>query len=418
MELSYYLATLSVVPLFAFRAFVPLAATAFVARFGAELAPLAGAAGVQLLDEIPRWATDDVALLILGAFAVIEVMLNKAPETREVLRYTDIQLKAIAAFLTCFYLVDGDPGELWEHVRQEGLSTGYAWGQSFAYTWSFAIGSLVWFIATLRAAMYGALDEIDPDDSTGLVRLLSWMEDAVGFLGVAAAVFLPGLALLFAGATIAALWLVRRGLEARERRQMARCPRCQALNPLSAIECRQCRDALPSPSPIGWLGTARAGRAGDLEAHRLALLGAKRCRSCATRLVARRLDQRCPACDTAAFPDEAALERYLDRLGARLPKTLGVCLAFGAVPLFGLIPGILYYRISLIASLRYYVPRTLGWLARVAVRIGGLILLTLQPVPLVGALTLPLLCWLNYAVYGAAVRRRAPALAAAAAVGA
>jgi hypothetical protein len=414
MDISFYLATLSVIPLFAFRAFVPLAATAFVARFGVELTSWVDAAGVTLLEEIPSWATDDTALLILGVFAVIEVMLQKVPETRDVLRYSDTQLKAIAAFLTCFYLVEGDPRELFEHIRQEGLSTGFAWGQSFAYTWSFGIGSTVWFVATLRRGMYSALTAVDEDDSIGLVRVLSWMEDAIGFFGVAAALLLPGLAVVLAGFAVVALEVVRRGLEARERRQLAPCGACQTPNHLSAVECAQCRERFPAPSPVGWLGVARVGRVDDLDAHRLRLIGAKRCRSCATRLVERRLDQQCPACDTPVFPDEAALDRYMEHLRARLPKTLLVCLVLGSVPLLGLIPGILYYRISLIASLRYYIPRTMGMFARICVRVLNLILLMLQVVPLVGAVTLPLMCWLNHAVYGAAVRRRAPALGRAA----
>lgn len=119
MELSFYLTSLGVVPLFAFRAFGPMLATAIVARLGADWAVLADVAGIRLLSGLPPWATDDTTILILAAMTGLELLLNKVPETRELIRYSDTQLKAIAAFLVCFYLVEGDPRELLEHIRQE-----------------------------------------------------------------------------------------------------------------------------------------------------------------------------------------------------------------------------------------------------------------------------------------------------------
>jgi hypothetical protein len=412
MEFSYYLTSLGVIPLFAFRAFGPLLATALVARFGTEWAPLSEVAGIQLLAGLPSWATDDTTLLILTGMTALELLLNKVPEARELLRYSDIQLKAIAAFGVCFYLVEGDPRELLEHIRQEGLSTGYALGQSFAYSWSFGVGAMVWFVATLRRSVYAMLDAIDEEDSLGLQRLLSWMEDAIGFLGVMAVVFFPVLGVLLAGLALLVLLGVRRFLESRERKQMAPCEGCQTLNHLSGIQCSNCRASLPQPHPVGVLGVAKLGRVDELDPHRLRLVANKRCPSCATRLVEKRLRQSCPICGTAVFADSTALDAYLASLEAKLPKTLAICLGLSSVPLVGLIPGILYYRVSLISSLRYYVPGAMGIGTRWLVRMLNLLLLLLQVVPIVGAVTLPLMCWLNFRVYSAAVRRQASTLAA------
>ena len=82
-----------------------------------------------------------------------------------------------------------------------------------------------------------------------------------------------------------------------------------------------------------------------------------------------------------------------------MPKTLGICFALSFIPVFGLIPGILYYRLSLISSLRIYVPLSTGCLMRWVIRIINLILLGIQWVPLLGSLTLPLMCLVNYQVY-------------------
>lgn len=284
-------------------------------------------------------------------------------------------------------------------------------GQSFAYSWSFGIGSLVWFVATLRRSVYGLLEAIDEEDSLGLQRLLSWMEDIIGFLGVIAVVFFPVLGVVLAGLALLVLATVRRILEAREHKQMAPCPGCQTRNHLSGVQCSQCRVSLPQPHPVGLLGVAKVGRVENLDPHRLRLVANKRCPSCATRLAEKRLQQRCPECDTAVFADATSLEVYLASLEARLPRTLVICLGLSSVPLVGLIPGILYYRISLISSLRFYVPGAVGFGVRWLVRVLNLLLLLLQVVPFVGALTLPLMCWLNFRLFSAAVRRQAGVLA-------
>ena len=148
----------------------------------------------------------------------------------------------------------------------------------------------------------------------------------------------------------------------------------------------------------------------DLDDHRLRLVANKRCPSCASRLVEKRVGQCCPQCATAVFADSAALHGYLASLGSRLPKTLAICLGLSSIPLVGLIPGILYYRVSLISSLRHYVPGAAGFGVRWLVRMLNLFLLLPQVVPVVGAVTLPLMCWLNFRVFSAAVRRQADGL--------
>lgn len=157
-------------------------------------------------------------------------------------------------------------------------------------------------------------------------------------------------------------------------------------------------------------GVAKLGRLEDLEQHRLRPVANKRCPSCAARLAEKRVGRRCPECDTVAFADSASLHSHLASLAARLPKTLAICFGLGSVPLLGLIPGILHYRVSLTSSLRFYVPGAVGfgvcWLDRLL----NLFLLVLQIVPVVGALTLPLMCWLIFRAFSAAVRRQARGL--------
>lgn len=420
--LTYYFTSLGLIPYFTSRAFIPLFATAAIGRFGPGFAPLADVLGVRLLASIPAWATSDGALLVLGLLALAEAGAAKVPEVREMLTLTDSQLKAVAALLVCFAMVRGNPADLVDHIQQVGLTTdfaaGGAAGHSLAYIWSFVIGSIVWLGAAARNAIYSFLIDLDPDDDLGVQGMLSWLEDGIGFFGVLFAVIFPILALVLVALTLTGLWGVKRLIEKREQRAKVPCPDCATPNAPCGPRCPSCQRLRQQVAAVGILGIVKSTPAPALPLHRLDLLARKRCAFCGDRLTDRRLDQGCSSCQTAAFESSEAVERYLQHLRASLPKTLAVLTCLSFIPLFGLVPGVVYYRLSLISSLRGYVPRSTGFLARWAVRLLNIALIALQPIPLLGTLTLPLMCLTNFQVYQALLRRqasgtwqRAPALA-------
>lgn len=408
--LTYYLTSLGLIPYFTSRAFVPLFSAAMISRFGPAFSFLGDRLGVQLLASMPPWATSDAALVVLGLLAAFEVLSAKMPEVREILTLTDTQIKAVAAFLFCFALVRGNPADLIHHLQQSGGTTEFASGNSFAYLWSFVIGSVVWFAAAARNLFFSFLIELDPDDDIGLQGALSWLEDAIGFFGVLFAVVFPVLALVLVGLTLAALWLVKRLIRRHEERAKIPCPECSTPNAPCGPRCPSCQHHREQVAAVGILGTVKATPAPDLPNHRLALLAHKRCAFCGDRLSGRRLNQTCPSCNSEAFESAQALENYLQHLRTTLPKTLIVLACLSFVPLFGLIPGIIYYRLSLISSLRCYVPRSTGILARWAVRLINILLIALQPIPILGTFTLPLMCLANFAIYQSLLRRQARAV--------
>ncbi len=404
--ISYYLTSLGVIPYFASRAFIPLFTTVVLGRFGPDFAPLAKFAGIQLLGQLPGWATSNLALLILGVLAAIEMVAVKIPEVRELISLTDAQLKGAAAFLMCFAIIRGNPMEIVEHVEKVGLTTGFASGQSFAYGWSFVIGAVVWSTAVMRNAIFGFLREIDEDDDLGIQGFLSWVEDGIGIFGVIFAVVFPILALILVSLTLLGLWITRRYLERREQKAKVPCSKCGTPNPTCGIRCSTCSQMRQQVLQVGLLGSIKDLVVTDLYQHRLQLLSRKRCGSCGERLAERRITQSCQSCGIKPFGSSEAVEEYLRSLRATLPRTLAFLLLIGAVPLLGLVPGVIYYRLSLISSLRCYVPRSVGFLARWGIRLISLVLLGLQPIPLLGMLTLPILCLLNFTIYQALLRRQ------------
>lgn len=406
MELTYFFTTLGLIPYITSRAFVPLFASALIARYGTEWRPLADLAGVQLLDTMPAWATADPVLVTLGLLALAEVVANKSPELREFVSLTDTQIKGLAAFVLCLALaVQADPA-LGNGIPL--VESGIFGPLSWTVLWALMVGTGTWFLARLRKGIYLFLMEVDEDDDLGLQKLLSWMEDGLGFVGVLFVMLLPAVALAVTGLTLLTLYLIQKHLERREEKRKVPCEDCGTPNPLCGAFCARCGKERSVIRQVGFLGTIKEeAPVRDPDLHRSRLQACKRCRRCGERLRGKSLDQGCQACGTLPFEDGRDLEAYIGRLRGELPRTLLLLLVMGAVPVVGLVAGVIYYRLTLISGLRHYVPRSSRFLGRWMMRIVGALLVCLQPIPLVGAFSLPAMCLLNFLLYRRLLRRQA-----------
>jgi hypothetical protein len=100
------------------------------------------------------------------------------------------------------------------------------------------------------------------------------------------------------------------------------------------------------------------------------------------------------------------------RVDERRLAVLPICLGLSLAPVLGAIPGILLYRFQLVAPYQRHIPPSHSLAARWCARGASFILLAFQWVPVVGGLALPLMAWINHAVYRRAFRRLAVAQAA------
>jgi hypothetical protein len=403
MEPTYFLTTLGLIPYITSRAFVPLFASALIARYGRAWRPLADLAGVQLLDAVPAWAVSDPALTTLGILALVEVVCNKSPALRDLLSFTDTQIKGLAAFVFCLALAGPVNPALGTTLPV--VQSGFL-GLSGAVLWALMIGSCTWFLARLRKGIYHFLMEVDADDDLGLQKLLSWLEDGFGFLGALFVVLLPAVALAVTGLTLLTLYLIQKYLERQEEKRKVPCEDCGTPNPLCGVFCARCGKQRSGVRQVGFLGTVKEALVTDPDLHRSQLLACKRCRRCGERLREKGLDQRCHACGISPFESGRDLEAYIGRLEKDLPRTLLLLLGMGAIPVVGLVAGVIYYRLTLISGLRHYVPRSSRFLARWTMRIAGALLVCLQPIPLVGALSLPAMGLLNFLLYRRLLRKQ------------
>ena len=399
MSLPSILYSLASVPMFASRPFLAAFVTALLARFGTHIPWLASSSVVQALAHAPAWFTSWPCLFILAALAAAEVLAVKHSEVRAFLAEFDGWIKSAVAMLVCLAIVDKDTARTIESIHKSGIGV--------SSLLSIGIGVLTYFSASLRHAVFSHVANIDDHDDIGLQSALNWAENSWTVLGLLFLVVFPIVALILSALTALGLWLVERSAERAEQRSKIPCTKCGTPTLPHAIACPACRTKLAAPLAVGVFGQPKAEPATDLVLHAFNLVSRKRCPVCATRLKQRAVQQSCPECKTVTFASRAEFERYLAAITKRLPKTLFICFLLGAIPVIGVVPGVLYYRLAIVSGLRGYIPPLRGCLTKVLVRIINWGIILLQPIPILGALIIPLMCWSSYMIYRRALVGRA-----------
>jgi hypothetical protein len=398
LSLPLFLQGLGSVGVFASRAFLPSFVTALLLRFGPEVRWLAGAGLIPEVRGVPTWFTSDLALIALGVLAALELVAERVPEAQAVLVEVHAYLKAGMAALTYLGVLNAtDRAALGPMVREAGL---------LAYLPVVAVGAGVFLAGRARAGFVRPLAEADEDDDLGLQGGLRWAEDLWAGLGPVALIVFPLVTVLACGLAVVALVVIERRVESRGERGKVPCARCGRLIHASAPTCTACHAAVEHPRAVGLLGQAQEGAA-DLSSLPDRLVAVKRCPVCATRFGLRAVRQTCSECRHRLMHDPVAARGYIASIDRRVPLTCAVCLVLGLVPVLGVIPGVIYYRLTIIAPFRRYIPPGQGFAIRWVVRLVVVALVACQWVPVVGASALPLMALIQYVAYRSAYRRLA-----------
>lgn len=405
--LQSVLYSLATVPLFASRPFLAAFLTALLARYGVHIPWLGDKEVILSLHQAPQWFQSYGMLATLFVLAVAEVLSVKSAEVRSILHEVDAWLKAAIALLVALAVIDKQDADALRTLQHQGLGIGSVW--------SACVAALTWSAAMLRRGALAIVHEIDDHDDIGLQTALSWAENSWVVLGIFFFVIAPLVALVLSLLAALGLWLAQRWARRQEERKKLPCAQCATPVYPHALACPNCRRELDAPRAVGVFGQPKDKPAADRAQQRFLLIARKRCPVCATRLVKRAVQQPCPACKSVTFGSWREFEEYRAVIDARLPKTLLVCFLFSAIPVVGVIPGVIYYRLNLVTGFRGYIPPVTGCFARVWVRFVHWGLILMQPIPLVGALMLPLMCWSTWAIYRRALNGSAKKELAAAA---
>ncbi len=398
MSLPLLLHGLGSVGIFAGRAFVPAFVTALLVRYGPEF-PWVGQLGLlPSVRAVPTWFTSDIALVVLGVLAVLELAAERFPEAKQFLDEIHGYLKAGMAALTYMGVLNAtDRAAVGRLIEPAGFLDVVPAGFIAAATLA---------VSRIRGSIVGPLTYADEDDDLGLQRLLRWAGDLWGMAGPVALIVFPVLTITAFGVAIGLLFAIERVVEARGDRLMVPCVQCNQPIHASAVACPHCAHRAESPRAVGLLGRPKAAAA-DPATLPYDLVAVKRCPTCATRFSRRAVQQTCTACGHHLMSDPAFAESYIRTIDRRVPLACGVGFLFGLIPILGLIPGVIAYRLLIVAPFRRYIPPGRDLLLRWGVRLLILILVGLQWVPVAGALALPVIGLISYLAYRTVYQRLA-----------
>lgn len=361
----------------------------------------------------PHWFTHDVTIIVLGVLALLEFAANKNDDARQLLETIDLYYKPVVSALISMGMITSSEAAVLDAIHQTPEVAGggtlitvaslgfFGWSVSAILSAGVAVGTF--FLALVRSEVLEWLRDLDDDNSTGLHTLISWCEDGWVFFAALLLVFLPILLILLTLLVMLGVYLLRRYLEHREEADKGSCGNCGASVYRSAPNCPSCLTEQPTVAAVGVLGQPGDEAAPDRKAHQLDLLGVRRCPRCATRLPERAVRQTCTACsyeipDGYLFPGP-----FLEKLAARQNRVLVICLLCSAIPVLGMIPGIVYFRLVWIAPLRRYLSWRTGFTRKWLLRIANFAMLGLFSwVPLLSALVVPCMALLAFRVYKSA----------------
>ncbi|NBC17721.1 MAG: DUF4126 family protein, partial [Bacteroidetes bacterium] len=331
---------------FANRAFLPAFLFAVMLAYGPEVSFIANLGLFEAIHDVPPWFTHRTTLIVLAVLAVLESTADKIPEARDLLRGTDTVLKMGMGVVTYTGLATATDQMLFDaFMQQAGLAETAAVGLV-------ALG--IYYGASRRNRILAALSEGDMDDATGLQGFFSWMEDLWVLVGVPLLILFPIFVLLLLAISWGVIILVARRVHQHEEQKRIPCDTCGTLIYPCATTCPACDAPVPAPVTIGVFGQSKAQPARDREQHRLRLIEKGRCPECAARFSGRSPRPTCGTCGHTALADAADVDRYVQHVSRRVPVVCGVGLMLSLVPAFGLVAGIIYYRVTLVSPYRRY----------------------------------------------------------------
>jgi hypothetical protein len=397
-------AAIAAIGLTASRAFLPALVAAVLLRvFGDHEAARLASQSLLGTGQIASWFTSDWCIATLAILAAVEEFAQHNDDARAILIEVDHFAKPVMAFLLQLGLISATDASTADSIRHAATQHASLLGGAFAIV--AGVGCFV--VASARNNLQRLLHDIDPDNSTGVHRLVTWGEDLFAVFGTALLLLFPLVIAVLVGVGIAAMLLLERRARAREERAKAPCHACSQPIYLSAPACPNCHARNPSPRGIGFLGATTLDPADPVN-HDLRLLAKRRCPTCATRLPGRSAATACPACSRAPLGEPRLVERYDAFVSARLFPVLLLTAVLGLIPIAGLVAAILLYRVALVSPYRVHVSALRSVLLKWCIRLAILLLVLLHLMPILGALAAPLMAMINYVAWRGAFLAATP----------
>ncbi|MBK1880179.1 hypothetical protein JIN87_25055 [Pelagicoccus mobilis] len=350
----------------------------------------------EKMADAPSWFTHPATVWGLGGLAAAEMLAERSPEIRELMEDGLVYVKSGLSMATSHGLLStSDAAFAGEVISQAGFLDSIPAAIS---------GGITYFLSMTRNGVVSILSEADEDDSLGMRKFISWCEELWATFGVWILLAIPGAVLLLNGIVFGVLYLIRKRHESKIEAARIECPKCQTRIHCFATACLSCDEPVKEPVALGLLGGMQERKESDPLAQKVRLIELKRSPKSGEKVKGRGADISCKEDGVSLFSDREVNEAYFATVDARLPKVLIISAALGAIPLLGLIAGVIFYRIQLVAPYRRYLPWSKGFVTKWLVRLVLLILALLQLVPGAGVVAVPLMAGINHWMYRSAFK--------------
>ncbi len=377
------------------RAFLPAFVTAVSLRYGSSFPIIGNLDLLQATGAEPTWFTHNGTIAALALLALVEASADKMPEAKQVLQGIDKYSKTVLAGLTYMGVVNAVDVQFIDDT----LAYAHANAGIFDALPAMLVAAGTFLTTSLRNGVHEIIATADEDDDLGLQNLISWAGDLWAGCGILLLLAFPILMLLVTGGAIGLLWLIKKYFLYREKKSKAECASCGEPIYRHALACPKCSTKVDKPSKVGIFGQSKKQPAGNLEVQPYRLAAKKRCPVCATRLTGRTVKQTCQACGHPFMEDQEFAEKYASRITRRLPGVLVITALLSLIPVLGLVPGIIYYRLRLVAPFRQYIPRGCTLALKWMIRLFFFILIALQWIPGLGGIVVPLMALTSYTAF-------------------
>lgn len=401
--LSSVLAGVNSIGLFASRAFVSAFAVAAILKFGPRIGFLNDIGLLAQVHSVPSWFTHDLTVTLLGVLALLEIAATKSPDARALLAQVDHYLKSGMAFLSTLavsgIITAQDEGVIREIISWHGPVRAGLGEDALGVVVATLTAGCVYVSSVVRRDLLGILAEADPDDDTMIGGLLSWLEDLWALVGTLLLILFPVVMLGLSAVLFGFIGLLQWRAKRKEEQSKVACGSCGEAMYRGAVRCQSCGAENPAIHAVGWLGQSKNTLAADPDEQPVRLMQKQRCPVCATQMDSGRLRQRCPDCAYELFADESDSKAYLIALDRRYPKVLVVTALLSLIPIIGLIPAVMVYRLRLIAPLRRYLSLARRVPMGCGLRLLFIVLIWVQVIPGVGAAAVPIMASISYGAH-------------------
>ncbi len=400
MNINSLLYSLGLSGLFSSRIFLPAFVTAFFMKYGHSWPFLNS---IEFLAELaekasnhPTWFTHGGVVAALGLLSVFEFAADKSPEVRELMDEFSVYAKTGLSGLTTLGVMNTADADFAGNVLQQA---------GFMEMLPAILSAGATYLgATVRGGVLGVLTEADPDDAVSVRGFISWVEDFLSVVGVWYLFIAPLVAWVFMLGFFGVLYLLRKRHEGKLEEAKVPCGKCGERIHSFATGCHHCGTSVESSNILGFLGGIKKEKAGSIEEQQLRLMRLKRSPLSGERFEGKGVALKCEADGTTAFSDPALTQSYIGSVGEKLPKVLIISALLGIVPVLGLIAGVIYYRLRVVAPFRRYLTFGQSFITKWMLRLILIALAVLQ-VSFGGIIAVPIMALLNYLFYKSAFKK-------------